>query len=107
MLERERAVLKWFKPTLSNLRLWYGANEYTPDFVVETEANKFLCEVKAAEDIESAVVQAKMNAAIKWCHCANNQATKDGSKLWRYLLVPDSAINGSLTLAQAIQSYGQ
>ena len=107
MLERERAVLKWFKPTLSNLRLWYGANEYTPDFVVETEANKLLCEVKAAEDIESAVVQAKMNAAIKWCHCANNQATKDGSKLWRYLLVPDSAINGSLTLAQAIQSYGQ
>ena len=107
MLERERAVEKWFKPTLSNLRLWYGANEYTPDFVVETDAQKLLCEVKAAEDIESAVVQAKMDAAIKWCHCANNQAVKNGDKLWRYLLVPDSAINGSLTLAQAMQSYGQ
>lgn len=107
MLEREDAVLKWFKPTLSNLRLWYGANEYTPDFVVETDADKLLCEVKAAEEIESAAVQAKMNAAIKWCHCANNQATKKGDKLWRYLLVPDTAINGSLTLAQAIQSYGQ
>ena len=107
MLEREEAVLKWFKPTLSNLRLWYGANEYTPDFVVETDTDKLMCEVKAAEDIDSVAVQAKMNAAIKWCHCANNQAVKDGGKLWRYLLVPDSAINGSLTLAQAIESYGR
>lgn len=106
MLEREDAVLKWFKPTLSNLRLWYGASEYTPDFVVETDANKLLCEVKAADEIESAIVQAKMNAAIKWCHCANKHAVKNGDKLWRYLLVPDSAINGSLTLAQALQSYG-
>lgn len=106
MLEREQAVLKWFKPTLSNLRLWYGANEYTPDFVVETETNKLLCEVKAAQEIESAVVQAKLDAAVKWCHCANNQAVKNGDKIWRYLLVPDSAINSSLTLEQAIKSYG-
>lgn len=107
MLEREGAVLKWFKPTLSNLRLWYGANEYTPDFVAETDADKLLCEVKAAEDIKSVAVQAKKKAAIKWCNCANKHAVKNGDKLWRYLLVPDNAINGSLTLAQALQSYGQ
>lgn len=107
MLEREETVLKWFKPTLSNLRLWYGPNEYTPDFVVETTTEKLLCEVKAVGKVDDAIVQAKKDAAIKWCHHANNQVAKDGGKYWRYLLVPDAAINSSLTLEQAIISYGE
>ena len=105
MLEREADVQKWFKPTLSNLRLWYGPNEYTPDFVVETTAEKLLCEVKATDKVDDAIVQAKKNAALKWCHYANE--CSPGSKSWRYLLVPDNAINGSLTLEQAIESYGK
>lgn len=59
LLDREDSVLKWFKPTLSNLRLWYGANEYTPDFVVETDTEKLLCEVKALGQVDDAVVQSK------------------------------------------------
>ena len=106
LLEREESVLKWFKPTLSNLRLWYGPNEYTPDFVVETTTEKLLCEVKAVGKVDDAIVQAKKDAALKWCHYANEAAVGKGEKPWRYLLVPDSAINGSLTLAQAIMSYG-
>ena len=106
MLEREESVLKWFKPTLSNLRLWYGPNEYTPDFVAETTTTKLLCEVKAVGKLDDAIVQAKKDAALKWCHHANNQVAKDGGKYWRYLLVPDTAINSSLTLEQAIESYG-
>ncbi len=104
MLEREAAVQKWFKPTLSNLRLWYGPNEYTPDFVVETTAEKLLCEVKAAEKVDDAIVQAKKEAALKWCHYANECSPE--SKPWRYLLVPDNAINSSLTLEQAMKSFG-
>ena len=106
MLEREEAVLKWFKPTLSNLRLWYGPNEYTPDFVVETTTDRLLCEVKAAGKVDEAIVQAKKEAALKWCRYANEAGGGTGEKPWRYLLVPDSAINGSLTLAQAIASFG-
>ena len=104
MLEREAAVQKWFKPTLSNLRLWYGPNEYTPDFVVETTADKLLCEVKATDKVDDAIVQAKKEAALKWCHYANECSSK--SKPWRYLLVPDNAINSSLTLEQAMKSFG-
>ena len=104
MLEREAAVQKWFKPTLSNLRLWYGPNEYTPDFVVETTVDKLLCEVKAAEKVDDAIVQAKKEAALKWCHYANECSSE--SRPWRYLLVPDNAINSSLTLAQAMKSFG-
>ena len=104
MLEREDAVLKWFKPTLSNLRLWYGPNEYTPDFVVETETEKLLCEVKAEGKVEDAVVKAKKDAALKWCQHANEKNC--GTKPWRYLLVPDVAINSSLTLQGAIDNYG-
>ncbi len=105
MLERETAVKKWFKPTLSNLRLYYGPNEYTPDFVVETETEKLLCEVKAVGKVDDAIVQAKKDAALKWCHYANESA-EEGVKKWRYLLVPDVAINGSLTLKGAIANYG-
>ena len=104
MLEREAAVQKWFKPTLSNLRLWYGPNEYTPDFVVETTADKLLCEVKATDKVDDAIVQAKKEAALKWCHYANECSSE--SKPWRYLLVPDNAINSSLTLEQAMKSFG-
>ena len=100
MLEREEAVLKWFKPTLSNLKLYYGTHEYTPDFVVETKTEKLLCEVKAVGKVDDAIVQAKKDAALKWCHYANESA--EGAKPWRYLLVPDVAINGSLTLNGAI-----
>ena len=104
MLEREDSVKKWFKPTLSNLRLYYGPNEYTPDFVVETETEKLLCEVKAVGKVDDAIVQAKKEAALKWCHYANEST--EGAKKWRYLLVPDVAINGSLTLSGAISDYG-
>ena len=125
MLEREETVKKWFKPTLSNLRLYYGPNEYTPDFVVETETEKLLCEVKAVGKVDDAIVQAKKDAALKWCHYANEAFCESGApgegvppsdsraqvlaarhKPWRYLLVPDTAINGSLTLNGAISSYG-
>jgi type III restriction enzyme len=106
MLEREGAVQKWFKPTLSNLRLWYGANEYTPDFVVETDTEKLLCEVKALGQVDDAVVQSKKEAALKWCHYANETVGSSDVKRWRYLLVPDNAINSSLTLAEAVKCYG-
>lgn len=106
MLEREPSVLKWFKPSLSNLRLWYGAHEYTPDFIVETDAEKLLCEVKASGEVDDTVVQAKKAAALKWCGIANTHPVAAGDKPWRYLLVPDTAINGSLTLAQAVADFG-
>jgi hypothetical protein len=31
----EDEFTRWFKPMLNDLRLWYGPNEYTPDFVVK------------------------------------------------------------------------
>ena len=106
MLERESSVLKWFKPSLSNLRLFYGPHEYTPDFVFETEDCKYLCEVKAENEMDDAVVQAKMRSAVKWCHYAS-EGLKEDDKPWRYMLVPDTSINGSMTLAQAVTDYGK
>lgn len=106
LLEREVAVKKWFKPTLSNLRLWYGPNEYTPDFVFETDTGKFLCEVKSTREIDDEIVQKKKMAAIKWCQYANVNV-EQGKKPWMYLLVPDSVINSSLELRQCIADFGR
>jgi type III restriction enzyme len=104
LLERDSKVLKWFKPTLSNLRLYYGPNEYTPDFVFETTTGKFLCEVKATTEVNDPTVQAKKEAALKWCRCANDHAAA-GAKPWNYLLIPDNCINSSLMLSQAIREF--
>ena len=105
LLEREPSVLKWFKPTLSNLRLYYGPNEYTPDFVVETDKQKLLVEIKDRDKVDDQVVKLKKDAALKWCHYANANA-EEGDKAWVYLLIPDTAINSSLDLTAAMRDYG-
>ena len=87
------------------MRLYCGPNEYTPDFVVETEAEKLLVEVKDHKEVDDVIVQAKKDAAVKWCHYANDAAGPAGGKPWRYLLIPDTAINSSLELKQALADY--
>ena len=67
---------------------------------------ELLCEVKALGQVDDAVVQSKKEAALKWCHYANETGGSSDVKRWRYLLVPDNAINSSLTLAEAVKCYG-
>ena len=85
--------------------LHLSGGNYTPDFVFETETEKWLCEVKAVGKVEEPVVQAKKEAALKWCHYAS-EGVAPGGKRWRYMLVPDTAINSSLELAEAMRVYG-
>ena len=46
-----RRLCKWFKPGKGVFQIRYTADkEYEPDFAVETETEKFLCEPKRADD---------------------------------------------------------
>jgi type III restriction enzyme len=100
MLENEKAELKWFKPAERQfqIRFSHDAPPYEPDFVVETEVFKYLCEPKRADQVQSEEVQAKARAAVLWCEHASRHEREHGGKPWKYLLIPHDAITATATL---------
>jgi type III restriction enzyme len=96
-IDGDASVEKWLKPGRNQFRIDYRSGEaYEPDFVVETKTRMLICEVKAKNEMDDAVVKAKAAAATKWCKTATQYA--GGSKPWTYLLIPDDQITGSATL---------
>lgn len=102
VLETDTAVQKWFKPARGQFQIFYKDNnehrEYQPDFVVETTDCIYMCETKARSDMESAEVQAKKEAALKWCGHATDHAKSYNGKPWKYMLVPHDIIAENMTL---------
>lgn len=103
ILETDATVQKWFKPARGQFQIFYKDNsehrEYQPDFVVETLDCICMCETKARSDMESAEVQAKKEAALKWCGHAADHVKSYNGKPWKYVLVPHDIIAENMTLA--------
>ncbi|MBX3458538.1 MAG: DEAD/DEAH box helicase family protein [Planctomycetes bacterium] len=99
--KKNNGVLKWCRPSRQDLKIYptHGEGEpYEPDFVVEREADKLLCEVKAENEINTPEVQAKVKAAKTWCENATKHELENGGKPWKYMLVAHNKINESATL---------
>ncbi len=99
ILENEREALKWMKPAPGQFRIFYNKDRaYEPDFVVETESMKLICEPKMAKEMTDEIVLAKKAAAELWCQHATEHELADGGKPWKYALIPHDAIlpNSSL-----------
>ena len=106
LLEDEPSVEKWLKPAPGTFQIYYSDERYEPDFVVETTNAKYLCEPKAANEMGDATVQKKAQAAVRWCEHATQHEQQHGGKPWRYLLIPDNALNkGSPTLQGLAATY--
>jgi len=106
LLDDEPAVLKWFKPAPGQVRIEYRPDaSYDPDFVVETDKAKYLCEPKRASEMTDPDVQAKADAAATWCQHATDHERKHGGKPWSYLLIPHDQIGASKTLAGVAASH--
>lgn len=91
----DRDALRWLKPNANDLHIYYSHDEkYHPDFVVETATGKYICETKAAGDMDDEVVKLKAKAATAWCEHASLQDDKP----WRYVLIPHSAVQHSASL---------
>ncbi|TPI58240.1 restriction endonuclease subunit R [Mesorhizobium sp. B3-1-7] len=104
----EAGVMRWMKPGIGQFRIEYAAGQsYEPDFVVETDRDKFIVEIKAKNEISDPVVQAKAKAARKWVHHANDHARDTGGKLWTYVLIPHDAVKPSATLTSLVSTYAQ
>ena len=92
ILEEDPDVIRWIKPPLNQLGLfWKAGQQYNPDFLVETTAGKFMVEVKALNEVTSEEVVSKAREGIKWCRFAST-ADPD-QKTWEYKLISDDNIH--------------
>lgn len=106
ILEKDKDVLKWFKPGRGNFRIYYTSDaSYEPDFILETKNMKFICEPKAACELKDEEVQAKARAAVEWCTHATVHELKHGGKPWTYILIPHDAIADNKTLKGLAASF--
>ena len=91
ILEEDAAVLRFIKPPLNQLGLFYKAGkQYNPDFIVETDDAKYVIEIKAANRTEDIDVLDKAKSAIQWCSCATDVDTDH--KPWYFKLIPGQEI---------------
>lgn len=106
--EFEKDVLRWLKPSPGQFSIEYQSGKsYEPDFVVETSSEKLIVEVKSDTEMADPIVRDKARAASEWVRHANGLSIEGIGKPWAYLLVPDSALNGSTTLAGLRGTYGR
>lgn len=106
--DHEPHVIRWMKPGAKQFQIEYLSGKgYEPDFVVETDKEKLIVEVKARKDMTDEIVQTKARAACEWVKHANDHAKENGGKLWQYALVPDDEIRENSTLAGLMAAHGQ
>lgn len=92
ILEEDPDVVRWIKPPLNQLGLfWKAGQQYNPDFLVETTIGKYMVEVKALNEVASEEVVSKAREGIKWCQFATT-ADSD-NKTWEYKLISDDNIH--------------
>lgn len=104
VLENSTEVQKWFRPSLTNFKLSWQKGYYYPDFIVETNNAKYICEVKSRKEMDNPDVKGKMIAALLWCKRASN-GLGASQKHWHYLFIPHDQIDASLDFDVAISKF--
>ena len=108
LIDADPAVEKWLKPGRAQFQIEYRAGDnYEPDFVIETRDRMLISEVKSKNELTDVVVQAKSQAATKWCKAASQHAMENGGKPWSYALIADDQITGSATLMGLMARFTQ
>ena len=106
IIEDEKDALKWFRPDLSSFSIRRNNGEnYFPDFVVETNDMKYICEVKADSKVNDPDVIDKWNAAVAWCEVVSEAERAAGRKEWRYVFIKESQINEAMAFRVAIAKF--
>jgi type III restriction enzyme len=109
ILEDDKNVLRWLRPAKSQFQIYWNQNssQYVPDFVVETEQNIFLIEIKAEKEVDSGEVLEKAQAAKKYCELATRFNLENGGKAWRYMIFPHTAISSNMSFDQLVSSVSK
>ena len=99
ILENDRKVLKWLRPSTNQFRIYWANNSklYYPDFVVETVDRIYLVETKSSAQISDPEVLDKKRAAIQYCKYASEFTLENGGKAWKYLIIPHDQVTINMT----------
>ena len=90
VLENDKGVLKWLRPSPKQFNIYYGpggVSRYEPDFVVEATDYIYMIETKASNEIRSQDVKDKARAAVVYCNAVTDWNSVNGGKPWRYVLI--------------------
>lgn len=102
----EISVLKWMKLSMNQFHINYNFGQhYVPDFLIETNDQILIVEVKGNKDINDVVVQQKAKATKNWIYHVNLLAKKVGKKNWFYIIIPHNEIKLSSTLSALISRF--
>ncbi len=106
LLEDDPACQRWLKPLRAHIEIYYdGDHRYEPDFIVETEQEKLLCEIKRSDEIDDPVVQKKRAAAAQWCRAATEHSRRFSGKPWSYVLIPHDQLRLNSTLKGVVERF--
>lgn len=90
VLENDKDVLKWMRPSPKQFNIYYGPggmNRYEPDFVVETADRIYMIETKASNEMDSTAVKEKAAAALVYCKAVSEWNAENDGKPWEYALI--------------------
>ena len=90
VLENDKSVLKWMRPSAKQFDIYYGPggiNRYEPDFIVETADMIYMVETKASNELTSEPVIQKAKAAKVFCQAVTDWNAENGGKSWQYVLL--------------------
>ena len=76
------------------------------DFVVETESDIYLVEIKRRDEVNDPDVQAKKSRAVAYCALATAWAMANGHKAWTHLFIPDDEVKANRTLDDYVKAFG-
>ena len=100
-------VRAWTKPFRGQVQIHLRDGLYEPDFIVETDQEKLLVEVKAENELDTTSVIEKRDAAVLWCAEATKHGVVHGGKPWTYLLIPHNGFDQTWTLAGLKTRYAK
>lgn len=102
----EKKVLNWLRPAPQEFNITYNrGHHYEPDFVVETEEQIFLVEVKGEDKIGTDAVDAKKQRAIQYCKTVSNWARANGHKEWKHVFIPSQQIHEQSSFSQLARQF--
>lgn len=96
VLENDKEVQKWMRPSPKQFNIYYGAggmNKYEPDFIVETESGIFMVETKASNEMHSKEVLEKAAAAAVYCQTVSAWNAENHGKPWTYALISHDEVH--------------